>query len=91
MAAYRDTSNKNNCNRMVSTLKRIYRRIRKHLSNYTKVIIPKQLYQSNYSAWKSPKFFSWQKIAATSGSKAIISWLGFSGDPTPPFKKDFLI
>ena len=25
---------------MVSTLKRIYRRIRKHLSNYTKAIIP---------------------------------------------------
>ena len=47
MASYRDTSNKNNCNRMVSTLKRIYRRIRKHLSNYTKAIIPKQLYQSN--------------------------------------------
>ena len=33
------TSNQNNCNRMVSTSKRIYRRIRKLQSSYTKAII----------------------------------------------------
>ena len=38
MAAYLNTSNQNDY-RIVSTIKQIYNRIQKHLSNYTKTII----------------------------------------------------
>ena len=39
LVAYLYTRTLNNCNRMVSTAKRIYNRILKHLKNYTKQLI----------------------------------------------------
>ena len=66
-----DTSNQNNCNRMVSTTDQIYNRIRKHLSYYTKTII--HLGLSEY-CWRIP----WDEQYSVCLQRVIVKFMCFT-------------